>query len=352
MLKLIKKISLFLPILLTMIWVNWTVDPAHLLSNKFYTDAAQKLKSSNIVLPGNCNEHLLIKEMLAEQTKKSGLVLGSSRSLIINEAEFGSADFFNLSLSASNLEDIIAAYGIYYSKFGIPKKVIIGIDPWIFNENRTSEKHFALADEYNAVAELLGFEKVPNEGLKHYSNLISPTYLQESILSIMKDGFEETLSEQVDDLTLPHKNKIKLSNGTIVYPNISLPNKELIDQGVKVFYNDDMVLGFNEYEKLSESKTNMLRTFLVHLKEQAEVILFFPPYHPDMWKHIKENRKYQNAVKAEEHTRKLANELGIETIGSYDPSKYELKSTDFYNAVHANHWAHQKIFGVEGDVEP
>src|SRR5690606_22220124 len=63
------------------------------------------------------------------------LVLGSSRTMLINSREFIGKTFFNNSVSGASIEDIVAIYQMYDNRKCYPGKIILALDPWILNVN-------------------------------------------------------------------------------------------------------------------------------------------------------------------------------------------------------------------------
>ncbi len=136
------KLSLLAPIFLFVILINYFVDPAHILckTDRSYEEgmAALLLKGLNVADASNYDERLLQEfyiKGLTESDRKEIIVLGSSRAGQICSNLFPLASFFNNSVSGGSLEDYVAITGIYLGKGLLPKEVILGIDPWLFNRN-------------------------------------------------------------------------------------------------------------------------------------------------------------------------------------------------------------------------
>lgn len=103
------------------IWVNKAVDIA--------------LSDNNALLPGwTQRKHRLLQHKLAyaRQETPEILLLGSSRQGFHNK--FTDRSYVNAWINSAMLGDRLLTYEAF-SNQGVPKKVIIGIDPWMFDAN-------------------------------------------------------------------------------------------------------------------------------------------------------------------------------------------------------------------------
>ena len=105
-----------------------------------YADGiAEELAKGNIVTDvSGCDDRLLQKYFISKMKKcPNTIVLGSSRVRFINGSMVQDSTLINNGVSSASLEDLVAIYSLYENKGCEIKKIIIGVDPWILNDNNT-----------------------------------------------------------------------------------------------------------------------------------------------------------------------------------------------------------------------
>ena len=341
-----KSMLLIAPIMVLIASVNYFIDPAHQFSHEYYLKAAILLKHDNIILEGNCDERKLIKYFVKQKDKADVIVLGSSRSLILGEEHVNNSSMLNLSTTGSDFEDIIATYELYESTLGFPKKVLIGIDPWMLNANRKSDRYLELLENYNAIAKKLDLPENQRISIEKsfFKALFSLDYFQTSLIHLYRNGIgismvvktEETISEQ----------NIKMSNGVLLYAKNWQSEKSKIEIAAKRYISGE-VYGFNDYSEVSSARLLKFELFFKYLKSNnIATEVFLSPYHPIVWDYFKSNAtKFLPVFESEKQIRRLCKNYNIQLTGSYSPTALNLISTDFYDGMHPNLVGLKKIFG-------
>lgn len=150
--------SIFILMLLIAIF-NFIVDPGSKFKNK-YNELGNYSRNKNILVLSNIDERIFKKTLIENIEKKRDiLILGSSRVMTIGTENFNKKLVFNSGVSGADLGDIIALSNIYIKKIGFPKKILIGIDPWLFNKN-DDKRYISIFEEYNEfIKKLLKSEK-------------------------------------------------------------------------------------------------------------------------------------------------------------------------------------------------
>jgi len=345
--RFILSIALFIPLMVALPVVNYLIDPAHLFSMKYYEQAGLIMKNGDMEMIGNCNESNLIKEFLKHKGKANVVVAGSSRTLILNSDYIGDTSMLNLSTSGSDLEDLIASYGLYYQKFGHVKKLLIGVDPWMFNGNRHSTRFHSLIEQYNLMAEQLHVDKEIKVDVDNsiYSNLYSPEYFQNSLLSIIDNGFKEVVPKAVSEPS--PINKVRTKQGSIIYPTLWQTDDNMIELAAKRYISEKVIYGMDNYKVVSKERVKVFEKILRHLSNQGvEVVVYLSPYHPIVWDYFEDHSKYHVVMMAEIAARKISQKFNIEVIGSYNPYQSNLVSSDFYDGMHPNYSGIGKIFSL------
>ncbi|MDD5593866.1 MAG: hypothetical protein PHG97_03900 [Candidatus Margulisbacteria bacterium] len=348
--KLLKKILLFLPVLVALVGFNYFVDPANLFrSERFGQGLADiLLKGRNAVILGNYEERLLQKyyiDGLAE--RKDLVVLGSSRTLQINSDMFPGRSFFNNSVSGVSIEDLMAVYWQYRKKDRLPAAVIIGLDPWLLNKNQLT-RYWAVKSDYDDCAAYLSVKserrRVANYFQDKYFELFSPSYFQLSFWYWLKglQGKNEAGMHCLPTADRIAKEMIKLSDGSINYGiNVrSITPSEVRRKALA----DPAAYSLEEFTQLDPGlKIKFERLVQLMLKDGVRVSFFLVPYHPLAYHILTTADKYKIILAAENYYLDLAAKQKIKTYGSYNPAVFSLSGEDFYDGMHAKGPALRKI---------
>ena len=342
----LKSILLIVPILVLMAGTNYYIDPAHQFSEEYYRKAANLLKHDNIVLAGNCDERKLLNYFVKQKSKVELIILGSSRSLIIDQEHVNSNSILNLCSSGSDFEDLIATYYLYESTHGKPQKVLIGIDPWMFNINRKSNRYLKFGDYYDKMADKLNIPPTADqlEQESALETLFSLDYFQSSLLSLIEHGVDGATTQIIKGAE--SEQKIKTSNGTLKYGKNWQTHKNMIEIAAKRYIASGEIYGFSNFSEVSSERVQKFELFFNYLKDKgvsAEV--FLSAYHPMVWDYFELNsEKYSPIFKSEQSIIVLCAKYDIPIIGSFSPKKTNLVSTDFYDGMHLNLTGLQKVF--------
>ena len=301
---------------------------------------AEELANGYIVTNvSGCDDRLLQKQFIAKMKKcPSTIVLGSSRVRFINGNMVHDSSLINSGVSSASLEDLVAIYSLYEKKGCQIKEVIIGVDPWILNDNndlnswRTLESNY-----YNACNELFNSPKptypyLKPTPLRNLKALFSYKYFTSSIQYLKKNiskGYSITNKKENEGLTI-------LPNGTFVYSEkIRNSTQEFVDMKAKRMAETDEGNSLSNYSTLSERYRAIFSKFIQHIQSKnIKVTFYFPPFHPIVYNTIETKEKYKIALEAESYFKKFAATHHIRTIGDYDPKTNKLTSKDFADGVH------------------
>lgn len=340
----LKVFFVLSPILLLVIGVNYFGDAANLFKEGFEKKVAKELnKGQNVTNVYNYDERLLQKYMIHDLNYCPEIVvLGSSRVMLLNSNDFKGQSFYNAGVSSSSFEDILVMFEFFQQKNCLPKKIIIGLDPWTLNANNGQTRWTAYNKEYNSIFKLLmNKESSIHENWKDskYLQLVSPSYFKSSY----KNLFAKSL------LPISTKKPINTSftrhpDGSISYDSIyrSVTPDELVKHVVDYISGD--VFCVEKFEKLSPEIELLLEKFIIYLKtKKCEVTILMAPYHPDVYDFISKTKKYQNVIKSETYFRRLASKQHIKIIGSFNPKVLKLDKTYFYDGMHCNEKGIEKI---------
>lgn len=187
----IKEVLLYLlSFILLIMLVNLLSDPSNLFSKKNEEEISSHISSGqNVTYSTNVDERLL-QELIIQKIHytPTTLVLGSSRVMLVGLDYFNDL-FFNSSVSAASLKDIIAIYNIYLSNDKAPSNLVIGIDPWMLNDNNGLNGWRSIKSYYDNYKAKETYSSSLTNSIYNYKQLLSLSYFQTSVLNILKKRF-------------------------------------------------------------------------------------------------------------------------------------------------------------------
>lgn len=341
--KFIIKTSVFAIVILTLlISVNYWGDAAKI----FHTGYERKI--SEIIYSGknaanisNYDERILQKELINKiKGKPDILIIGSSRTMLINSSYFEDKKVINNSVSGASIEDLIAIYQMYKIKKNLPKKIILGIDPWLFNENNGQTRWNSLKREYYSF-----FNKTIDKDILNNKTqqLFSFSYFQSSLRSLPAAILGK--SNPIASNKIYNESNTKITDGSLAYSekyrNASVTD---IDNKTKN-YIAGKIYSFEKFDIIS---TEIFKIFDALCKEiqvnDIELSFFLAPYHPLVYAKIKED--YKIVLEEEKKISKYAVQNNIKILGSFNPVKIEIDNFGFYDGMHSKEKTIQKILKV------
>ncbi|MFH1282336.1 MAG: hypothetical protein ABII27_01575 [bacterium] len=339
-----KKISIFLPLPIIIIAVNYFVDPAHLFQNGNYEKGIAELLLGNkyVANTSNCDERLLQKYYIRGlKNKKDVIVLGSSTARMLGKDIFPGLLFFNSSVGGATIEDSLAIYWLYRKNNLLPRMIIFTADSCLFNVNNRKENYKSIEFEFNEALKYINVKNKSKTGWdissifnKKYLELISISYFKESLsvlLKIIKSGS----GWHYYPITYTEEQFLRMPDGTF---NIDANMEKTTAQIRKIavdFAKTNPVYGLREYAKLDENKVEIFEKLIkLMLKDKVKPILFIPPYHPAVYDLLMTQNQYNIIRKVESYFIKFALNNKIKLLGSYNPSKLKLNETDFSDGIH------------------
>ncbi|MFW6294340.1 MAG: hypothetical protein ACOC1M_01315 [Halanaerobium sp.] len=280
----IKKGIIFLiPLLLFIVLTNYFVDPANLFSSEFEEEMAEILvNEKNAAGVYNYDERIFQKEYIQKlEDKNEAAVLGSSRALQIREEMIEAESFFNHGVSGAVLEDYIAITEIYRENEKMPDKIIMGVNPWIFNRYNIEERWRSIEEYYYSFfdEDYNDDESLMEENFgRNYMQLFSATYFQASFETLIKgQAFMDIQQTEEESLDVP----VKLADGSLVYQrarkNISPEDAEIEAQN----YIRNGVYSLENYNEIdSEDRRQFQELIKYFLERDVELIFYLPPIIP------------------------------------------------------------------------
>jgi hypothetical protein len=322
--------------------INFLVDPAKIFDRGSYEDKIIDiiLKNENVKNISNYNERILQKKWIDKlEVRPDIVVLGSSRTLLINSSYFHNKNLINNSVSGASIEDLIAIFNMYKLKNVLPKKLILGIDPWLFNENNKQERWLSLQSEYNAY---FGNEE-KNSSMLFYSKLkqlFSLSYFQSSIKNL--DHYFLT-QDPTPTKTSFNKTNTKRVDGSITYNEKYRGASSEAIKAKAIKYISDDLYSIENFGNISPQLFNQFEMLCSDiLKNDIELSFFMAPYHPIVYDKIKQD--YQIVLNVEDKVLEFATVKNIKCFGSFNANKQGVNNDDFYDGMHLKEAGIRKIF--------
>jgi len=324
-------------IFLSITGFNYYVDSFNIF-NKSNTSIAQDMHNDFYITGDNIDSNRVsnIYEPLIRNIKDNidVLAIGSSRTMLLHKNilfEKGGLEYYNFTDGTAQLRHYAKILGLLNKhNIAFPHTVILGLDPWIFNEQASLSQIKALLDNHS-----------DNEF--NYSQLFNYEYTKINLLSLINQK-QYSKSKYLQDLK-NSKNIIISPDGDMYYPErnnkISL-NKLL--QNVKMRLKkcdesngDTRCIKYKKLNKFIEVKF-----ILNYLKERnVNIVVYLAPFEPTFYEHI---AKYNNFTKHNNNIVSFFRKNNIKIIGSYNPDNLNLSSDDFLNSIHLNQDGVNSIF--------
>ncbi|MCF8296594.1 MAG: DUF1574 domain-containing protein [Bacteroidales bacterium] len=350
----LKKIGFFslFPILL-MLSINYIYDPANLFDPdyKYERSVANYLNEGwNVTNVGNMDERIFQKYFI-EGMKQSPdvVIMGSSNSMYIDSSFYPNQKLINNAVSSATFIDFMAIYELYERKGFKPKKVVIGIDPYMLVY---SKNEFWKSYQENYISMRLKMDSTLLVEVFNYSNsstykwkeLFSLSYFQSSIKLINNSNNILPVKKQFNEA--PTKVCDGSFNAVASYKD---KTKSQIELGV-MRYIGGVKSVFNESQKIDSENRQHFELFVQYLLDNdVGVEFYFIPYHPLYYNYIVE--KYLVIREIEDYLAQYAKNQGIRVTGSLNPTSCGLTSEDFTDYSHINLEGFNKLFLLQEDTE-
>ncbi len=357
--SLLLRLFLLAPLGVLLVGVNYFVDPANLFSGGTYERgvAALLAKGQHVTNLRNFDERLLQKFSIATLPKRPPvLVIGSSRSMLIGENIYPQGTVHNGGVSGGVAEDLLAVYQMYTARGWHADTLVIGLDPWMLNDNHGQERWKTLATEALQMRRQLGAEAAGGEAedglgnlvasgstLAKLGELLSLSYFQSAIKQLRdpskRPSAYRATNQAVNDEFTKHP------DNTISYARTY--REQNSDDAARSYMANKPVYSLGTYTGLSADVRNVLEKMVTDARSKGSVVvLFMAPYHPTVWKFLVSNPDYQYVTKSEAWFRELAAREHLRLIGSFDPTPFNLTSADFYDGMHCKPEVVERLFGV------
>lgn len=249
------------------------------------------------------------------------IILGSSHQMFIRQALLGGKQpFFNHWITGINhgMDVLPPVYQAYKNNDILPRKVILGIDPWLLQKPTSPTNNIwgqlTLWKTQMMTDFVLRFQQSLTYVLPYEARLTKPLVIQ----SIMND----------DGSFICASNLI-----TCVWPNLA-------DQERLVQKNSNKVDAIFASPIDAELQAQFERFVLAMLADHVQVAFVETPFHPLVKPAVMQN---SNAAQTDRYFRDFAARYQIPFVGSFNPDDCKLDANDFVDVDHLNETGTAKL---------
>lgn len=267
--------------------------------------------------------------IMFEKFKPQTLVIGSSRVWQIS-SDIYDGELLNLGVAGASIEDHIAISEMAIEKFK-PKRILLGVDPWLFNKYNYQARWKSLSKEYRLAAENIRLTETKNKILET-SSKNSGNNIHEKIL----ENIYSALNIRNLELTVDHD---KDERSFIVRDGRRVYGKN--DRASEI---NDKIIEYSMYRyEFSTEFFDLYGKFINYLRNvhNVDVVLVLIPFHGPSYDLTKKETSV--FLDLEQTFRQLSESEGVKIVGSYDPSKTNCDNTEFYDHIHPKGICMEKI---------
>ena len=354
----VQRILLILPRLASIVLTNWFVDPEHLRAPDVYEHGVVEMLSQGKAVTNVVNDDtaaILEFSILAQTSAPDVLLLGTSKSKVINSDFFPGQTFFNAALSGSGMGDLVVIYDLYEGRGFIPREVILEVNPWLLTPGRNSQVPRFEARRAPLERSLLRGESAASPArpqrsrpwTRVYQKMLTPDYFQSSLLALMNAALN------ADNARIREYHAGDVTSGTTYFPDgsILVPPRTLAGLGTERPQAEALKYGWDPpggipYQ-IDPYQRKVLEAFVQHLADSGVRVTFYlPPYHPVSYQLMMDSPS-RVVTDVQQYFVELAQAHGFTVIGSYNPADIGVTGADFYDVTHITSASIWRIFEAD-----
>lgn len=351
--KYFQIVLFIIPILVFVFGINWYVDSYGALRITYDEIADRMVNSKQNVTylsDSNANDRYLLLSVYKKlKTAPETSVIGSSRVMNFEEGMF-EGSFYNASLSEATIYDLLAATGIMAYNNKLPKRMIIGVDSFLFNPSLNNDRWKDLEVYEKYMESLIETEYVNSEAISKtnvfinektintgfdISKTLSLDYFRYNIdLFFEGERFKAEYTDNWDNEV-----QTKHYDGSLSYESghRDAPVEDVIAL-TNAAIDEHVVYRMPGCKEVDIESMALLSKLIRYLTNQGvEVSIYLPPYSPMMYDYIESDPEYVIIDEIESEVRKMVsdqkNDL-IKIYGSYNPYPCGLEMSDLYDIYH------------------
>lgn len=336
----LRKTALALaPMALILMAVNFFGDAANIFTSIEQEMADYMVSGRHVANAYNYDERILQRRLIQQETvRQDVVVMGSSRAMLFHAGLFGTESFRNYGVGAATLEDVAGIFQLLYNAGRVPKRIVLGLDPWILNDRSGLTKWQEFSAEYAQFMEQAAPWRPLPFVRKALGQLISPSYFQQSLPMLFKRVAhpESTTIVPIESLDYDLQSFVRLSDGSIRYQSdMTSATEEQVDERARQALGG--IVGVEHYSELSLEKKALFELLLARWQEQGiQVELVLIPFHPIVYEDFRQKARYTSVLEFEAYVANLAVTRKIPFRGSLNPALLGMDRRHFYDSMHLN----------------
>ena len=332
------------------------IDPARLVTPRTAEREIARVLATGTAVTDFANyDDRAIEKYLAplRRVPPEVLVLGSSRMQMLRGCadararECGSG-FVNGSVSGAILDDVLGVYGLYDTAERRPRRVLIGIDPWM--ESEPGDDWHALAAERAMVMQRVGIAASPRRDLvaawyRAMRRLATPEYFRLSVYSLRRYGPDGIRWRATD--REQNAQKTKLPDGSVAWLTLPDDNAERV---AAWFASSELPRDsrFHDFDRRAPGRAGALERFVRYLRsEGVSVTLVLVPFPAEVYD-ASRRMSGDSLAAVERGLRAMSARAGAQIAGSYDPRAAGVTTRDFFDEDHLRPEPLARIARVRG----
>ena len=263
--------------------------------------------------------------------------MGSSRVMQIGSETVGEP-VLNMGVSGASVEDYVAFVPEAVRKVGA-RKVFLGADPWLFNENSYQGRWRSVEELYRYWSRNLSdcsiFKDALTDSIPEQLSWSGPNWAARLYYSVNRGRYTTTKGERESIAK-------KRFDGFHVYDEqyANRPGR-LMERSFPGILDYSMT----NYTMDIDSQHEYIRLIQCLEYSGVDVVLVLSPYHPKLFEIMQRERP--EFVQIEGEFRRIAEMMEVPIIGSYDGAEAGCNSVDFYDGMHPRERCMRKIVSEE-----
>lgn len=348
----LRKTALALvPIALVLMAVNFFGDAANIFTCIEQDMAMYMVSGKHVANAYNYDERILQRRLIQQETERHEVVvMGSSRVMLFHSGLFGTNSFRNYGVGAATLEDVAGIFQLLRNAGRLPKRIVLGLDPWILNDRNELTKWQEFSEEYAQFMQQAAPWRPLPFVRKALGQLFSPSYFQQSLPMLFKRLAhpETTIIKPIESLEQDGTSFVRLADGSIRYQqDMTSATAEQVDERARQALGG--IVGVEHYEEVSEQKKALFERLLCRWSELGiDVELVLIPFHPIVYEDFRQKARYTSVLEFEAYVANLAVTRKIPFRGSLNPALLGLDRRHFYDSMHLNPEGVLLLLGRQG----
>ncbi len=323
-----------------MLGMDWYVDSFYSVRLTYNDMARIQLENGLAIAKEIDGSERKMKLACLEQIQPvEQMVLGSSRSMSLTQADFPEKTFFNMAVSGGQgINDYLAViYWIaYYDK--MPSEMLIEVSPSMFNANLGDTQYLQWGDAASYMQSELSGIKVENPEEVNlgivWKDVFSPSYFRANVEQLRRKRrvYAEPASQDIYDTYYIFQKDGSWMYSVQAYEQYT--QEMIAEETAKVATVHD-IYQCGDFYSISDGRKAEFEQLMDFLAEKGVKVSFYlPPYSPQMYAHIKEDETCDVIREAENYVLQYAKDKNLKVYGSYDPEESHIEMTDFFDPYH------------------